>query len=159
MLGSFLEAFFVIAIVPFAVAAVVLTFFVHGQALSLFAMLGAVGLAGVVVNSSIVMVDSIHRHVDDSDGDRGREAVLDAVVGRLRPILVTTLTTLGGVLPTAYGIGGYDAMVAPMSLALGWGLAFSTLVTLFLVPSLYALASDLRGLVPVLRRGGSSAKL
>ena len=67
-----------------------------------------------------------------------------AVVGRLRPILVTTLTTLGGVLPTAYGLGGYDAMISPMSLALGWGLFFSTFVTLWVVPTLYTLASDLR---------------
>ncbi len=70
--------------------------------------------------------------------------MIDAVVERLRPILVTTLTTLGGVLPTAYGIGGYDAVVSPMSLALGWGLAFSTSITLFLVPTLYTLAGDLR---------------
>jgi len=157
MLGSFLEAFFVIAIVPFSAAAVVLTFFLHGRPLSLFAMLGAVGLAGVVVNSSIVMVDSIHRRVGALDAsasdDARREAVLDAVVGRLRPILVTTLTTLGGVLPTAYGIGGYDAMVAPMSLALGWGLLFSTSVTLLLVPALYTLAADIRRTVPQLLLG------
>jgi multidrug efflux pump subunit AcrB len=127
MLGSFLEAFFVIAIIPFSLAAVILTFFVHGKTLSLFAMLGAVGLAGVVVNASIVMVDAIHRRLAEAgeglSAAQRREALLDAVVSRLRPIVVTTLTTLGGVLPMAYGIGGYDASVAPMSLALGWGLA------------------------------------
>ncbi|MBW2273447.1 MAG: efflux RND transporter permease subunit [Deltaproteobacteria bacterium] len=163
MLGSFLEAFFVIAIVPFSAAAVVLTFFLHDRPLSLFAMLGAVGLAGVVVNSSIVMVDSIHRRVGsleaDADDEARREAVLDAVVGRLRPILVTTLTTLGGVLPTAYGIGGYDAMVAPMSLALGWGLLFSTSVTLLLVPALYTLAGDIRAMAPRLLRGNLTPRL
>ncbi len=63
------------------------------------------------------------------------------------PLPVTSLSTFGGVIPTAYGLGGYDAMLCPMSLALGWGLAFSTLITLFLVPSLYAIAGDLhRGL-------------
>jgi Cu/Ag efflux pump CusA len=95
------------------------------------------------------MVDSIHRQlrgVDSDDPHARREAIIDAVVARLRPILVTTLTTLGGVMPTAYGLGGYDAVVSPMSLALGWGLAFSTLVTLLLVPTLYTLAGDLRGL-------------
>ena len=75
-----------------------------------------------------------------------QQRVFDAVVTRLRPILVTSLTTLGGVMPTAYGLGGYDAVVSPMSLALGWGLAFSTLVTLLLVPTLYTLAGDLREL-------------
>ncbi len=58
---------------------------------------------------------------------------------RLRPILVTTLTTLGGVMPTAYGIGGYDALMSPMSVAIGWGLVFTSMVTLFLVPALYSL--------------------
>ncbi len=149
MLGSFLEAFFVIAIIPFAFASVILVFFLHQRALTLFALMGTVGLAGVVVNSSIVMVDAIHRRVGNTpaaDRYRRKDDMLDAVVTRLRPILVTTLTTLGGVLPMAYGIGGYDVMVAPMSLALGWGLGLSTMVTLILVPVLYSIASDLRRL-------------
>jgi multidrug efflux pump subunit AcrB len=149
MLGSFLEAAFVVAIIPFAFAGVVLAFFIHQQPLSMFAMMGTIGLAGVVVNASIVMVDAVHRGVRDIDPaetEARQEALIEAVVSRLRPIVVTTLTTLGGVLPMAYGLGGYDSIVAPMSLALGWGLALSTLVTLFLLPSLYTLASDLRGL-------------
>ena len=145
MLGSFLEALFVLLIIPFAVASVFLTFFLHGEPLSLFAMMGAVGLAGVVVNASIVMVDSIHRRVSAAESHEEAEGhVIDAVVERLRPILVTTLTTLGGVLPSAYGIGGYDPIVSVISLAIGWGLAASTLVTLFLVPALYTLARDLK---------------
>ena len=146
MLGSFLEAAFVIAIIPFAVAAVILTFFLHGAPLGMFAMLGTVGLAGVVVNAAIVMVDSVHRNVKATQGsaEERMEAIIDAVVTRLRPIIVTALTTLGGVMPMAYGVGGYDAIVAPMSLAIGWGLAISTVVTLFLVPCLYTVANDLR---------------
>jgi multidrug efflux pump subunit AcrB len=158
MLGSLLEACFVVAVVPFSAAAAVLTFFLHGKPLSLLAMLGAIGLAGVVVNASIVMVDSIHRQLRTVDGDdprARREAIIDAVVTRLRPILVTSLTTLGGVMPTAYGLGGYDAVVSPMSLALGWGLALSTLVTLLLVPTLYTLAGDLRGIGDVVERSTS----
>jgi multidrug efflux pump subunit AcrB len=149
MLGSFVEAAFVIIVIPFAIAGVMLTFFLHQQALSLFAMMGSIGLAGVVVNASIVMVDAVHRRMDrlsNATAEERRIAVIDAVVSRLRPILVTTLTTLGGVLPMAYGLGGYDSIVAPMSLALGWGLAFSTIVTLFLVPILYTISSDLRDL-------------
>jgi multidrug efflux pump subunit AcrB len=147
MLGSFVEAFLVIAIVPFAIAAVVLVFFVHDTPFTLFAMMGTIGLAGVVVNASIVMVDAIHRrleHIPAAERHLHDDEMIDAVVGRLRPILVTSITTLGGVLPMAYGIGGYDFVVAPMSLALGWGLGLSTLVTLVLVPALYSIASDLR---------------
>jgi multidrug efflux pump subunit AcrB len=77
--------------------------------------------------------------------------MIDAVVERLRPILVTTLTTCGGVLPTAYGLGGYDAMLSPMSLALGWGLLFATAITLLLLPCLVALAQDVRRLAARLR--------
>ena len=69
-------------------------------------------------------------------------AMIDALVARLRPILVTSLSTLGGVLPTAYGFGGYDDVMGPMSLALGWGIALSSGVTLFLVPALYVTAND-----------------
>ena len=145
MLGSLLEALFIMLVIPFALAGVFLIFFIHGQPMSMFAMMGTVGLAGVVVNASIVMVDSIHRRVRDGDGDGDRTSrIIEAVTERLRPIMVTTLTTLGGVLPTAYGIGGYDPIVSIISLAVGWGLAISTLVTLFVVPVLYSLAGDLR---------------
>ena len=65
------------------------------------------------------------------------------MVERLRPVLVTSLSTFGGVMPTAYGLGGWDSVMSPMSLALGWGLALSSGVTLFLVPSLYVAASDI----------------
>jgi multidrug efflux pump subunit AcrB len=146
MLGSFLEAAFVISIVPFAFAAVVLVFFLHGMHFSMLGLIGAIGLSGVVVNSSIVMVDAVHRAqhaVTDADDATRTTAMIAALVGRLRPILVTTLSTLGGVLPTAYGFGGYDFVMGPMSLALGWGLAISTGVTLFLLPCLYVTANDL----------------
>lgn len=145
MLGSFLEAFFVVAVVPFAVAGVTLTFFLHGMHFSMLAMMGTVGLAGVVVNASIVMIDAVHRaqhKLGDVDDLTRLNSIIEALVDRLRPILVTTLSTLGGVLPTAYGLGGYDAVMSPMSLALGWGLAISTTVTLFLVPALYVTAND-----------------
>ena len=159
MLGSLLEALFVMLVIPFAVAGVFLIFFVHGKPMSLFAMMGAVGLAGVVVNASIVMVDAIHRRVGESQDDSDRNGrIIEAVSERLRPIMVTTLTTLGGVLPTAYGIGGYDPIVSIISLAVGWGLAASTLVTLFVVPVLYSLAGDLRrGFAGVIRQQPSTS--
>ena len=147
MLGSLLEALFVMLVIPFAIAAVIVVFFLHGQALSMFAMMGTIGLAGIVVNSSIVMVGAIHRRLRDRGGLSPEEVtneIVEAVTERLRPIMITALTTLGGVLPSAYGIGGYDTIVSIMSLAIGWGLLGSTLVTLFLVPILYSLAGDLR---------------
>ena len=137
MLGSFLEAFFVIAVVPFSAAFVALTFWAHGMNFSLLPVIGTIGLAGVVVNASIVMVDSVHQAQHQARGQdeaTRTRVMIDALVSRLRPVLVTSLSTFGGVMPTAYGFGGYDAVMSPMSLALGWGLALSTLVTLFLIP-------------------------
>jgi multidrug efflux pump subunit AcrB len=143
LLGSLLEAISVVIVIPFALAGVIIAFFIHGLQLSMPAVIGTIGLAGVVVNASIVMMDCVHRTIKNNDSQRStREVVEDAVVSRLRPILITTLTTLGGVLPTAYGIGGYDQIVSPMSIAIGWGLLFSTVVTLFVIPALSSLAHD-----------------
>ncbi|MCR9162633.1 MAG: efflux RND transporter permease subunit [Nannocystaceae bacterium] len=152
MLGSFVDALFVISVIPFGIGGVVTAFYLHDKALSMFAVLGIIGLSGVVVNASIVMLDAAKQRQAEAAPDRAsqRAAIIDAVVERFRPILVTTLTTLGGVLPTAYGLGGYDATLSPMSLALGWGLVFATSITLVLVPSLFAIAEDIRALF---RRG------
>jgi len=163
MLGSFLEAFFVVAVVPFAMVFVVLTFWVHGMNLSLLPLIGTIGLSGVVVNASIIMVDSVHQaihrlKVGASEEER-TEVVVEALVSRLRPVLVTSLSTFGGVLPTAYGFGGWDAIMSPMSLALGWGLALSSTVTLFLVPSLYIAASDINRRIEALRVRRSNPSL
>ncbi|MEM7098300.1 MAG: efflux RND transporter permease subunit [Pseudomonadota bacterium] len=143
LLGSLLEALFVLIVIPFAFAGVILAFFLHGLDLSMTALLGAIGLSGVVVNASIVMLDAIHRRLKEERGKKPPIQIMqEAVVSRLRPIMVTTLTTLFGVMPTAYGIGGYDTIVSPMSIAIGWGLMFSTLVTLFVIPVLFAVAQD-----------------
>ena len=155
MLGSFLEAFFVIVVVPFSAISVILTFWAHGMHFSLLPLIGTIGLSGVVVNASIVMVDSVHQaqqkmRAEASEEER-TEVVIEALVARLRPVLVTSLSTFGGVLPTAYGFGGYDAVMSPMSLALGWGLAFSSGVTLFLVPALYVSANDINRRIAVCR--------
>jgi multidrug efflux pump subunit AcrB len=154
ILGSFLEALFIIAVIPFGAAGVIAAFYLHGMPLSMFALLGVIGLSGVVVNAAIVMVDAIGSRIASAELDPeqdGETAMIDAVVERLRPILVTTLTTCGGVLPTAYGLGGYDAMLSPMSLALGWGLLFATAITLLLLPCLVALAQDVRRIAARLR--------
>ena len=160
MLGSFLEAFFVIAVVPFAAIFVALTFWLHGMNFSLLPLIGTIGLAGVVVNASIVMVDSVHQAQRDARGrsEEDRSAIMiEALVTRLRPVLVTSLSTFGGVMPTAYGFGGWDAVMSPMSLALGWGLAFSSGVTLFLVPSLYVSANEINRRIDRWRKGVSGA--
>ena len=136
-LGSLLQVAIVMLAVPFAVAGVFVVFFAHGKPMSLFAVLGAVGLVGVVVNAAIVMVDAVNRRLARAPAGAAAEAlIVEAAVERLRPVLVTTLTTLVGVFPTAYGLGGYDAVVSVISLAIGWGLVPAALVSLFVIPVL-----------------------
>ena len=136
--NSLMQAVFVVSAVPLGLIGVVWAFAAHGISISMFAFLGVTGLCGVVVNDSIVMVTSLNRVSEQAPT---LTALYDEVAAgattRLRPVLLTTLTTVAGVMPTAYGLGGRDAVLSPMSLALGWGLVFATVITLVLVPSLY----------------------
>jgi multidrug efflux pump subunit AcrB len=134
----------VMAAVPFGAGGIAICLLVHGQPFSAFAGTALIGLFGVVVNDSIVMVHRIRSAV--RDGARAPAALAAAAASRLRPVLLTTATTVLGVLPAAYALGGYDPFVSPMCLSLAWGLAFGTLVTLLLVPALYAVGLDLRRL-------------
>ncbi|MCK5619115.1 MAG: efflux RND transporter permease subunit, partial [Candidatus Krumholzibacteria bacterium] len=108
---------------------------------------GLIGLSGVVVNDSLVLVNHINRLRKERPKDRLLDIVSDGAADRLRAILLTTLTTVAGLLPLAYGIGGSDPFIAPMALAMGFGLLFATPITLALVPSLYLIADDFRRLV------------
>jgi len=137
--------------IPFGVIGIVVGFYLHGAPLSFMAMMGFVALTGVVVNASLVMAVFIQRLLDE--GVPWRQAVLESGKRRLRAVLLTAITTVVGLLPTAYGWGGHDPFVAPMALALSWGLMFSTVITLYSVPAALGIALDLKqGLLRLLRR-------
>jgi multidrug efflux pump subunit AcrB len=137
--GSLTQALFVISAVPLGLIGVVWAYAAHGIPISLFALLGVTGLAGVVVNDAIVMVDALSRTGLGSNESGLIDEVAAIAAERLRPVLLTTLTTVAGVMPTAYGLGGRDAVLSPMSLALGYGLIFATTITLILIPSFYVI--------------------
>ena len=126
--------------IPFGVIGIVVGFFLHGTPISFMAMMGFVALTGVVVNASLVMAVFIQRQI--LDGVPWRQAILESGRRRLRAVILTAFTTVVGLLPTAYGWGGFDPFVAPMALALSWGLIFSTIITLFSVPAALAIAID-----------------
>lgn len=128
--------------IPFGVIGIVVGFFLHGAPLSFMSMMGFVALTGVVVNSSLVMAVFIQRQI--LDGVPWREAIIESGKRRLRAVLLTAITTVVGLLPTAYGWGGHDPFVAPMALALSWGLMFSTVITLFSVPAALGIAMDIK---------------
>jgi len=136
--------------IPFGVIGIIVGFFVHGQPLSFMAMMGFVALAGVVVNDSLVIAVFIQRLLEK--GMPWREAVLIGGRRRLRAVLLTTITTVVGLLPTAYGWGGFDPFVAPMALALSWGLIFSTAITLISIPAAFGIGMDIRHLGSRLKR-------
>ncbi len=139
--GSLVQPFIVMTAIPFGIVGILIAFMVHGRPLTFFALMGAVGLTGIVVNDSVVLVDFINR-LRKSGNDR-RESLLEAGRVRLRPVLMTTITTIVGLLSVAYGIGGGDPFLKPMGLALIWGLFFATGLTLIMVPCLYAIIDDL----------------
>jgi len=131
--------------IPFGVIGIIVGFFLHGAPISFMAMMGFVALTGVVVNASLVMAVFIQRLI--AEGVPWREAIMESGKRRLRAVLLTAITTVVGLLPTAYGWGGFDPFVAPMALALSWGLMFSTIITLFSVPAALGIALDIKHLM------------
>ncbi|MEQ9364436.1 MAG: efflux RND transporter permease subunit [Leptospirales bacterium] len=144
LFNSFRQPFYVMTAVPFGISGVIVTFALHGFPLSFMAMLGIISLSGVVVNDSLVLVDHINGLRRDHPDENLRSLVARAAADRLRAILMTTVTTVAGLLPLAYGVGGEDPSNAPMALALGWGLLFATGLVLILVPALYLTGEDLK---------------
>lgn len=145
LLNSLTKPIIIMLAIPFGVVGIVLAFWLHGKVLfGFFAAIGAIGLTGVVVNDSIIMLVKLGRSYDDKQGPENSNRQIAAVAKtRLRAVILTTLTTVAGLLPTAYGFTGYDAMLAEMMLALTWGLVFGTSITLLLVPCAYSFSKDL----------------
>jgi len=141
---SVFQPFIVMIAIPFGIVGVTVAFFFHGMTFSVFAILGIIGLSGVVVNNSLVMVDCINRLIKENPDKNILEIVIMGAGSRFRPILITTLTTVVGLLPTAYGIGGKNRMIIPVAMSMTWGLIFSTILTLLLIPSLYLILNDIK---------------
>ncbi len=141
---SFSQAFLVILAVPFSFIGIAITLITHGEPLTSMALFGGVGLIGVVVNDSLVMVDYINSLKDRFEKEGMYKLVIEGAATRLRPVILTTVTTVAGLLPTAYGLGGRDFMIMPTTLVMAWGLLFATMLTLFLIPSLYIIEYEIR---------------
>ncbi|MEM9074976.1 MAG: efflux RND transporter permease subunit [Myxococcota bacterium] len=137
---SFVQPLVVMAAIPLSFIGVVVGFFVSGAPVGLIALIGVVGLAGIVVNDSLVLVDFINqRRGPDVDVD---DAIAEASLLRLRPIFLTSITTVAGLFPLALA-GAESPLLSPMATAIAWGLSFATVLTLILVPCLYRAAYDL----------------
>jgi multidrug efflux pump subunit AcrB len=121
---------------PLSLAGALIALVVTGTELNVSSAMGLVLLIGLVVKNGIVLLDYAER--ERRRGIAAAEAVYDAARIRLRPILMTTLCTLFGLVPLALGIGAGAELQRPLALAVIGGLALSTIVTVYLIPSLYA---------------------
>jgi multidrug efflux pump subunit AcrB len=137
---SLIQPPIVMLTIPLGVVGVIWAFFVHGQPLGFLALMGLIGLSGVVVNDSIVLIDFMNRY--RRQGMDRRTSILEACRMRFRAVILASFTTVLGTLPIAYGWGGADPFLKPMALALSWGLAFSTSITLFVIPCFYSIVDD-----------------
>ena len=134
---SFIHPFIIIFTVPLSAVGVVLALFLTQTTLSVIAFLGVIILAGIVVNNAIVLIDYTNQL--RRRGASKRDALLEAGQVRLRPILMTTLTTALGLAPMAVGWGEGSEVRAPMAVTVMGGLIFSTLLTLIFIPVIYEL--------------------
>jgi len=147
LFNSITQPILVMFAIPFGLVGVVGAFALHGEPLGFMAMMGVIGMMGVVVNDSLILVNFINEHRRDEPEKKFLRIVAEGTSSRLRPILLTSLTTIAGLMPTAYGFGGDDPFVAVMALALGYGILFATPLTLILLPCLYMIQHDIGKLV------------
>jgi len=157
LFNSLWQPVLVMMAIPFGMVGVVVGFSVHDQPMGFLAMIGMIGLAGVVVNDSLVLVAHINELRQQHPERSVRHLVAMGTANRLRAVILTTASTVAGLLPLAYGFGGTDPYMGPMALALGWGMLFATPLTLLLIPCLYLIGSDLFNLLRPSRSRALSA--
>ena len=148
---SLVHPFVILTSVPLALVGIVGSLFLTQKPLSVLALIGAVMLAGIVVNNAIVLVDAINRR--RREGETRDVALVEAGRERLRPILMTTTTTVLGLTPMALGLGAGDELRAPLAITVIGGLLASTFLTLVVVPCMYRLMSREGSLLPAEEAG------
>ncbi len=156
--NSFLQPVVIMAVIPFAVVGVFIGLILMSVPLGLMSIMGTIALAGIVVNNSVVFVDFMNRfrymHAAHGQEVSGKleltpfvrwRSILASGKTRFRPIFLTTATTVVGLMGLAFTSSGQEQFLAPMAQAIVFGLSFATLITMVLIPCLYAILDDLRG--------------
>jgi multidrug efflux pump subunit AcrB len=138
---SYIQPLIVLVAIPFGIVGAVLGHIVLGYDLSLISLMGVIALSGVVVNDSLIMIDYANRNRGD---DTAFDAILEAGVRRFRPIMLTTLTTFGGLIPIIFETSLQAEYIIPMAISLGFGILFATAINLVLVPCIYVILDDVK---------------
>lgn len=139
-LKSYMQPLVIMSVIPFGAVGAIVGHYIMGWDLIFFSLLGIIALSGVVVNASLVLVDYINRQ--RREGVPLFEAVSNAGVVRFRPIILTSVTTFVGLIPLMTDNDPETFMFIPMAISLAFGVLFATVITLFLVPSLYLMLDD-----------------
>ncbi len=142
-LKSYAQPLIIMSVIPFGAIGAIFGHFIMGADLVFFSILGIIALSGVVVNASLVLVISINRLRDEGVGMV--DAVSEAGMMRFRPIVLTSITTFVGLVPLMATANPATFFIIPMAISLSFGVLFATVITLFLVPSLYVILHDFAG--------------
>ena len=149
-LRSYAQPIIIMSVIPFGLVGAIWGHALLGMNLSIMSMCGLVALAGVVVNDSLVMVDYVNRHRDESGSLH--DAAIAAGGRRFRAIILTSLTTFVGIMPMILETDVQARFLIPMAVSLAFGILFATFITLFLVPGIYLILEDVKNLPARLRR-------
>lgn len=141
-LKSYIQPLIIMSVIPFGIIGAIVGHMIIGIAISSLSLIGIIALAGVVVNDSLIMVDFVNKAV--AEGASPAEAAIQSGMRRFRAILLTSLTTFFGLLPIVLETSVQAQMVVPMAVSLAFGIVFSTIITLILVPCLYNIVGDFR---------------
>ncbi|KQC08490.1 MAG: hypothetical protein APR54_04555 [Candidatus Cloacimonas sp. SDB] len=140
---SVVQPFIVMVTIPFAFIGVVFGLLVTGLPFSMMTMISVVALAGVVVNDALVLVDFVNR--ERASGTDRWNSLINAGAIRLRPIIMTTVTTIAGFMPIILSTSSITSEYKPMAVSIAFGLAFATVLTLFVIPVIYSLVDSIFG--------------
>ncbi len=137
---SYFQPLIIMSCIPFGIVGVVFGHLLMGYSLSVMSLFGLVALTGVVVNDSLILIDFSNRR--RKSGLTAFNAIHASGIHRFRPIILTTLTTFGGLSPMIMETSRQARFMIPMAISLGFGIVFATLITLVLVPALYMILED-----------------
>ncbi|MGI9285880.1 MAG: efflux RND transporter permease subunit [Pseudomonadales bacterium] len=142
LFNSLGQPLLVLSTIPVGFCGVIVAFAAHGMPLDIGAMMAMLGLAGVVLNNSLVMIDLLNKHKRAAGGRLDARQIVEGATLRLRPVFITTVTTVAGLAPAAYEVFGASTFTTSTVMAMLWGVLVAGLATVFYLPCLYSIEQD-----------------